>query len=149
MFQKYGGLKPTCIIPENTKKSSVIICKQMTKVLLVEDDNTIATIYKIKLDHVGLECLHAENGLVALHALKNFMPDIILLDLKMPVMDGETFLQRLRKTPEYANIPVIILTNLNKTEAPKTLWHLGISAYVVKAHTTPSEIVASIRELVS
>ncbi len=149
MFQKYGGLKPTCIIPENTKKSSVIFCKQMTKVLLVEDDSNIATIYKIKLDHVGLACLHAANGLEALHSLKNFTPDIILLDLKMPVMDGETFLQRLRKLSEHTDTPVVILTNLNKTEAPKTLWHLGISAYVVKAHTTPSEIVSLIKEIVA
>lgn len=149
MFQKCRGLKPTCIIPENTKKSSVIFCKQMTKVLLVEDDISIATIYKIKLDHVGLECRHAENGLVALHLLKNFTPDIILLDLKMPVMDGETFLQRLRKLPAFASVPVIVLTNLNKTEAPKTLWHLGISAYVVKAHTTPTEIVTIIKECIA
>jgi DNA-binding response OmpR family regulator len=121
----------------------------MTKVLLVEDDISIATIYRIKLDHVGLECRHAIHGLEALHLLKEFTPDIILLDLKMPVMDGETFLQRLRKLPEFSATPVIILTNLNKTEAPKTLWHLGISAYVVKAHTTPTEIVTTIKETVA
>ena len=149
MFQKYRGLKPTCIIPENTKKSSVIFCKQMTKVLLVEDDSNIATIYKIKFEHAGIEYCHAVNGLEAFHSLKTFMPDMILLDLKMPVMDGETFLHKMRKISEYADIPVIVLTNLNKTEAPKTLWHLGISAYVVKAHTTPSEIVLEINQHLS
>ena len=91
--------------------------------------------------------MQAFNGLEALKSLDSFTPDIVLLDLKMPVMDGEEFLHKLRQKPSFSGIPVIILTNLNRTEAPKTLWHLGISAYIVKAHITPSELVAIINDI--
>lgn len=119
----------------------------MSKILLVEDDLQIATLYSIKLENSGFEFLHAENGLAALKALSNFTPDLVLLDLHMPVMDGEAFLEAYRKQPAFIDTPVIILTNISKTEAPKTLWHLGITDYIVKAHTTPSELVQTIRQI--
>lgn len=116
----------------------------MSKILLVEDDLNIATIYKIKLEHSGYTFKHGENGLEALKLLEDFVPDLVLLDLMMPVMDGETFLKILRKNLKYTNLPVIVLTNINRSEAPKTLWHYGIEDYIVKAHTTPTEIVQAI-----
>ncbi len=117
----------------------------MANVLLVEDDHNISTIYKIKLENSGFTCIQAFNGLEALDYAKQDLPDIILLDLKMPLLDGEGFLQRFRKKYPNATTPVIVLTNLNRSEAPKTLWHLGIDAYVVKAHTTPRELVTLIQ----
>ena len=116
----------------------------MAKVLLVEDDHTISTIYKIKLENSGYMCEQAFNGLEALNLVNRDMPDVILLDLKMPVMDGEQFLHTFRKKYPDSGVPVLVLTNLNRSEAPKTLWHLGISAYIVKAHITPSELITII-----
>ncbi len=147
MFQKYRGIKPTYIITENIKKSSLFFSKQMSQILLIEDDLSISTVYKIKLEHSEHECLQAFNGLEALKLLTDHTPDLILLDLKMPVMDGETFLKLYRKNFKDAVAPVVVLTNLNRTEAPQTLWHYGISDYIVKAHTTPSELISIIESL--
>lgn len=118
----------------------------MTKILLVEDDLSIANVYSIKLGFAKYEFRHAVNGLRALKILNDFRPDLVLLDLRMPVMDGETFLEKFRKFEEYRETPVIVLTNINRSEAPNTIWHLGISAYVVKAHTTPGELIKLIEE---
>jgi len=118
----------------------------MTNILLVEDDISISTIYSIKLEHSGFGVKQAYNGLEALNHVANSMPDLVLLDLKMPVMDGEQFLHTFRKKYPNDAVPVIVLTNLNRSEAPKTLWHLGISAYIVKAHITPSELIETINK---
>lgn len=112
----------------------------MFKILLVEDDHTISRLYGTKLDLDGFQVSYAYNGLEAIKLLPTVYPDIILLDLMMPVMDGETFLRHLREKPEFHDIPVIILTNLSREEAPKTLWHFGISGYFVKAHHTPKDL---------
>ena len=113
----------------------------MAKVLLVEDDVQIVTLYSIKLNQEGYDLVCAENGLAGLKALDSFTPDIILLDLRMPVMSGEKFLEKIRNQTKFADIPVIVLTNISRSEAPKTIWHYGISDYVVKAHSTPRELV--------
>ena len=147
MFQKCDGIKPRHIITENIKKSSLFFSKQMSKILLIEDDQSIATVYKIKLEHNGYECIQAFNGLEALKLLENHTPDLILLDLKMPVMDGETFLKLYRKNFKDASAPIIVLTNINRSEAPQTIWHHGVDEYIVKAHTTPSELMAVIESL--
>lgn len=147
MFQKCDGIKPRYIITENIKKSSVFFSKQMSKILLIEDDQSISTVYKIKLEHNGYECIQAFNGLEALKLLENHTPDLILLDLKMPVMDGETFLKLYRKNFKDASAPIIVLTNINRSEAPQTIWHHGVDDYIVKAHTTPSELIASIAKI--
>ena len=121
----------------------------MSKILLIEDDYSISTVYKIKFEHEGFECVQAYNGLEALKLLETITPDLILLDLKMPVMDGETFLEIFRKNYSNLHTPIIVLTNLNSSEAPKTIWHHDIVDYIVKAHTTPSELVETMRKALS
>ncbi len=118
----------------------------MSNILLVEDDASIATIYSIKMRSVGHDFVWAENGLVALKKLEDFTPEIILLDIRMPVMDGETFLSIIRKNEQYKEIPVIILSNLNKSEAPSTIWHLGITDFVLKVRHTPAEVMQIINK---
>ena len=118
----------------------------MSKILLIEDDFNISMLYKIKLEHSGYTCLQAYNGLEALKLLETHVPDLILLDLKMPVMDGEKFLEVYRKNYNKLTTPIIILTNLNSSEAPKTIWHHDVEDYIVKAHTTPGELVELIQK---
>lgn len=117
-----------------------------TTLLLVEDDVSIAELYATKLRQHYASVTKAVNGLDALHKLKSGTPALILLDLKMPVMGGEEFLRKLRQKEKYADIPVLILTNISKSEAPKTLWHYGVSGYYVKAHHTPAELVELVGE---
>ncbi len=121
----------------------------MAKILLVEDDPSIIQLYSFKLSSAGYEVRTAQNGLIGLKTLPDFFPDLILLDLRMPVMDGEAFLQAFRKKPEHADVPVIVLTNISRDEAPKTLWHYGISGYYVKANHTPAELVTIIGEVLA
>lgn len=113
----------------------------MAKILLVEDDPQITTLYSLKLLQVGFELMCAGNGLEALKSLATYTPDLVLLDLRMPVMNGDEFLERFRKMTDFQQTPVIVLTNISRSEAPQTIWHHGISEYIVKAHTTPKEIV--------
>ena len=112
----------------------------MSKILLVEDDFAISLLYKTKLEIHDWLVDVAHNGLEALKQVAKNSYDIILLDLKMPYMDGEEFLRRFRKEQKDENTPVIILTNISREEAPKTLWHYGISGYFVKAHSTPKDL---------
>jgi len=109
-------------------------------ILLVEDDLAIANLYKYKLELHDLIVIHAHNGLDALKKAKENSVQLILLDLLMPVMNGEEFLQKFRKQESGEPVPVLILTNISRDEAPKTLWHFGISGYFVKANNTPAEL---------
>ncbi len=113
----------------------------MPVILLVEDDFAIANLYRTKLETHEFEVRIAGNGLEALSSVDEIMPDIILLDLRMPHMDGEEFLKKFRKNAKNADVPVIILTNISREEAPKTIWHYGISSYFVKAHNTPADLL--------
>lgn len=113
----------------------------MKYILIVEDEPSIAQMYQLKLELNDYKVLIAHNGLVGLKSLDTFQPDLILLDLMMPIMNGEEFLSKLRKHDAYHSTPVIILTNVSREEAPKTLWHYGITDYFVKAHNTPSHLI--------
>lgn len=119
----------------------------MNKILLVEDDHTISRLYGAKLDIEGYDVIYAYNGLEGLKALDNFVPDIVLLDLMMPIMDGEAFLEKFRRIEKFHDTPVLILTNLSREEAPKTLWHNGISGYFIKAHHTPKDLYEVIKKI--
>ena len=118
----------------------------MPKILLIEDDYAIANLYKIKLESNNYDVWVAVNGLEGLKAIEKSIPELVLLDLKMPVMSGEEFLHKFRKNPKYQNIPVVVLTNISREEAPKTIWHYGISGYFVKAHNTPADLIKIIEK---
>jgi two-component system chemotaxis sensor kinase CheA len=120
----------------------------MVKILLVEDDPIISTIYRLKLEANNYEVVVAHNGVEGLAETRKTSYDLILLDLRMPLMDGEEFLTKFRKVPDNRDIPIIILTNISKDEAPRTLWHLGISGYFIKANHTPSDLISIIRKLI-
>lgn len=120
-----------------------------TKVCIIEDDPAIQLMYKIKLEHEGYDVRLASNGIEGLIVAKLFRPELILLDLRMPVMDGSEMLEKLRSTPWGSNIRVVILTNISKSEAPQNLRLLAVDRYIVKAHYTPSQVMDIIREVLS
>ncbi len=111
------------------------------KALIIEDEPSIANIYKLKLKSAGYQADIIFSGLEALSAVKSYQPDIILLDLMLPGMSGEKVLEKIRNNPSNRLIPVVIITNVSKAEAPKTLWHLGIHDYIVKASYTPAMVL--------
>ena len=117
------------------------------KILIVEDEQVIAQMYLFKLESEGYVVKVAANGEEGLAAVSEFAPDLILLDLRMPVMSGDEMLERLRTSKMGSEIKVIILTNISKDEAPTRLRFLDVDRYVVKAHHTPKQIVDIIREV--
>lgn len=117
------------------------------KILIVEDDDAIRNLYGVKLQKEGFTIATAANGVFGLREAKYFMPDLILLDLRMPVMSGDDMLLKLRETEWGSSMRVIVLTNISKSEAPHSLRFLHVDRYVVKVHHTPAQIVEMIKEV--
>jgi len=118
----------------------------MTKIAIIEDDPAISQMYRMKLEAEGFSVQLANNGTRGVSLVDDYQPDIILLDLAMPEMNGEEALKLIRSRDKSKDTPVIILTNLGEEEAPKTLRNLGIHSYIVKANFTPREVVAQVKD---
>ena len=118
----------------------------MTKIAIIEDDSVINQMYRMKFEAAGFDVEVADNGVRGVAMVADFKPDIILLDIGMPEMQGDEALAEIRKDPTSKDIPVIILTNLGEEEAPKTLRGLGIHSYIVKADLTPRQVVTRVKD---
>ena len=118
----------------------------MTKIAIIEDDQVINQMYRMKFEAAGFEVATASDGEAGVAMASRFKPEIILLDLQMPHMGGAEALERIRASAWGKSTPVIILTNLGEEEAPKSLRALGIHSYIVKADLTPSQVVSRVKE---
>lgn len=117
-----------------------------TKIAIIEDDGVIRQMYRMKFENEGFEVETAENGRDGVALVQHMKPDIILLDMHMPEMDGVTALTKIRHESWGKDIPVMVLTNLGEEESPKNLRALGISGYIVKADFTPRQVVARVKD---
>ncbi len=120
---------------------------QKTKIAVIEDDAAIAAMYEFKLQGDGYDVRRAGNGQEGLSLIQDWAPDLVLLDLKMPVMGGDEMLEKLRATDWGASTRVIVLTNISKSEAPMGLRFFNVDRYVVKAHNTPHQVVQIIQDV--
>lgn len=118
----------------------------MIKIAVIEDDQPIREMYLMKLKHAGYDAKGSEDGEKGLVLVKEFKPDLILLDLRMPVMDGTEMLRRLRAEDWGKDMLVIVLTNVSADEAPMELRLLRIEKYIVKAHYTPKQVMDIVAE---
>lgn len=118
----------------------------MTKIAIIEDDQVINQMYRMKFEAAGFEVYTASDGDAGVRLVKKVEPEIILLDLQMPKMNGAEALEQIRADAKSKDVPVFILTNLGEEEAPKSLRSLGIDSYIVKAELTPSQVVARVRD---
>lgn len=118
----------------------------MTKIAIIEDDSVINQMYRMKFEADGFDVQVADNGKSGIDLVEKFLPDIILLDLQMPEMNGDKALEHIRSQEWGKEIPVIILTNLGAEESPKALRNLHIHSYIVKADLTPSQVVARVKD---
>ena len=119
------------------------------KIAVIEDDTPIRELYRAKLSLEGYDVKTAANGLEGLELTRDFKPHLILLDIRMPQMNGDEMLVKLREHEWGADIRVVILTNLSKDEAPSVLRFLSVDRYIVKAHHTPQQIVDIVREILN
>jgi DNA-binding response OmpR family regulator len=116
-------------------------------VAVIEDEVNIASMYEFKLKQHGFRVKCAHNGVEGLELVKEMKPDLILLDLKMPEMNGDEMLEKLRATKLGSDLKVIILTNISKDEAPHSLRLLHVDRYIVKAYHTPSQVMSIVYEV--
>ncbi len=118
-----------------------------TIILLVEDDNLLIRMYQDKFVRDGYKVNVALNGEEGLVKLKEEKPDLILLDIMMPKMDGFETLKHIKSNSETKGVPVILLTNLGGQDDAKKGLEMGAVAYLIKSEYTPDEIVEKVKEI--
>lgn len=119
----------------------------MANILLVEDDAILVEMYQAKFELEGHEIKVASNGEECLQMLETYTPELILLDILMPKLNGFHVLKEIKKQPQLRQVPVILLTNLGESEVDmnQELAHaLGVNDYLIKSHHTPDEIVEKV-----
>jgi len=116
-------------------------------ILIVEDDKFLRDLMVQKLKREGFKTLEAVDGEAGIKLAKDEHPDIILLDLILPGLDGFEILRRLKSDAAISPIPVIVLSNLGQKEDMERALSAGAEDFMVKAHFTPGEIVAKIKSI--
>ncbi len=128
-----------------------MVDKNPIKIIVAEDDTAMAEIVSHKLNAAGFDVRHAENGVKAVEMFNQDQPDLMLLDLMMPEMDGFQVLEKIRNNSDkkLASTPIIVLSNLWSNEDILKTQALKVDGYMVKAYFTPDEILAKIKEVLS
>lgn len=116
------------------------------RILLVEDDQTLSESYAQRFTGEGFEVKKVFNGEEALSSAISFKPDLILLDIMMPKVDGFNVLDILRNTPETANIEIIVLSALSQPEDIDKAKVLGADDYLVKSQIVLADVVEKVKQ---
>lgn len=119
------------------------------KILIIEDDTVLAKMYAKKFENDGFQVILVFSGREATIAVEREMPDVIVLDIMLPAIDGFTIIKNIKQNPKIKDIPIVILTNLGTSqiiidEAKK----LGVNNYLVKYKTATREVVRVVEESV-
>jgi DNA-binding response OmpR family regulator len=117
----------------------------MKKIAIIEDDQAISQMYRMKFENEGYDVETAENGKIGLELIEKMRPDMILLDIMMPIMNGDEMLAELRKESWGKNIKVMVLTNIGEQELPKSLTSLGVLDIILKAELTPRQVADKVK----
>lgn len=120
-----------------------------TKVVIVEDEKMLADMYTTKFAMEGFDADKANDGQAGFDLVKQVKPNIVLLDIIMPKIDGFAVLKMLKDDPELKAIPVILLSNLGQDEDVKKGKELGAADYFVKANHTPAEVVQKVKQVLN
>lgn len=130
---------------DKTDKSSVVV----KKILVVDDDEYLRDFYFELLSNEGFDVIKAENGEMGFEIVQSHKPNLVLLDLMMPVMDGKTMLHKLREIPEFKTLPVIVLTNAGDADnMQQTKVFDNASDFLIKANINPEILLNKVRTLV-
>jgi DNA-binding response OmpR family regulator len=118
----------------------------MADILIVEDNESLNDVYKLILTKAGYHVKTAFNGAEALKAVKQKVPDLILLDMLMPQMGGLTFLKKFNP-PKKSKIEIIIMSNLDEDQDIKEAQKYGATQYILKASLSPAELIAKVQKV--
>lgn len=121
----------------------------MPKVLLIEDDPMIYRLYQKLFTLEGFEIEIAENGNVGLKKLNEAKPDILLMDIMMPEMNGLEMLAKVKEDPETKDIPVVVLTNIADMNITQMALQKGAVLCIIKSQTEPEEVINSVKAVLS
>jgi len=116
-------------------------------ILIIEDDRFLRELISQKLTREGYDVLEAVDGEEGVKKVKEGKPDIVLLDLILPGIDGFEVLSQVKKDDTVSKIPVIILSNLGQKEDVERGLNLGAVDYLIKAHFTPKEIIDKVKNI--
>lgn len=145
-IQTLLGKKNTPVPTEPTNVPPVSGIPQK-KVLIVEDEKLLANALESKFKHENFMVFKAGNGQEGLDMATSNKPDIILLDLMMPVMDGKTMLHKLRELPDFKYLPVVVLTNAGEVDNMReTKTYDNASAFLIKSNVNPEDIVQVVKD---
>ena len=115
------------------------------KVLIVEDEIALSDVYKTLLDQAGYDVRVAENGEVALTVAEDFQPEMILLDLRMPVLDGIGFLEKYDLKKKHPEVKVVVFSNYDMQKEIDEAYSLGAERYLLKAWASPKELIELVK----
>jgi len=118
----------------------------MIQILLIEDDPFIQDIYETALEQSDFEVKIAEKGEEALRMMEEEKPDLVLLDIVLPGMDGWEILSKIKSNSDFDEVEVYVLSNLNQEDEVDKGEKLGADRYLIKAHYTPGEVVEEIKK---
>ena len=119
---------------------------QKPTIMLVEDDSFLVDMYVAKFKELDWDVHVAFDGEQALEILKTIKPHIILLDIRLPKMNGFEVMEHIHANETLSKIPVIFLTNLGQKEEIRKGMELGAAGYLIKAHFTPQEVVEKVEQ---
>lgn len=117
----------------------------MISISIIEDDQLISQMYRMKFEAEDFEVNVAGTGMDGIKMVEETHPDLILLDITLPDIEGSAVLSGIRNIPTAAATPVVVLTNLDDANAPAQLAKWDIDDYIVKANSTPREVVAKVK----
>ncbi|HSX42874.1 MAG TPA: response regulator [Candidatus Saccharimonadales bacterium] len=117
------------------------------RIAVIEDEPAIRELYQTKFGLEGFKVATATNGIEGLELAERWQPHVLLLDIRMPEMNGDEMLLKLRGEDWGADMRVVVLTNISRDEAPSVLRFLAVDRYVVKAHYTPTQVVDVVRDV--
>lgn len=121
----------------------------MKQILLVEDDPFLIDIYSQKLAKAGFNIEVAKNGESALQSLRKRKPQLLILDIVLPGIEGWEILRKIKKDPRLASLKIVVLSNLGQKEEVEKGLRLGAIKYLIKAHYTPSEVIKEIKKVIT
>ena len=121
----------------------------MSKILIIEDDPFLNEMYVTKFTQANFEVEVAIDGQEGLQKIEKNKPDLILLDIVLRKMDGFEILEKIKNNPQLKKIPVVLLTNLGQRNEVEKGLSLGADEYIIKAHFTPTAVVAKVKEILA
>lgn len=121
---------------------------QSKTILIIEDEAALLQVLQDKLKREGFTVITAKNGVEGLKMAQKNIPNLILLDIVMPVMDGVSMLKKLREEKTTENIPVIIISNLSEIERITSILDAkkGVIEHIVKSHWSMEELVKKVKD---